>query len=350
MNRKRITVFITFFLLAAALIIYPLDTYISKPGGAYELSPLVEVEGGDSNDGGSFSLMTISVAKATPLTYGLATLSSFQKILPAERVRRSGEDDAQYKIRQKRLMSSSQYNAIKVAFDRVGIPIQSTFNGIYILHVLEQSAADGKLEVGDFITQVDGERLLESGQFKERIAAKQNGDAVQLTIQRNGKELTRSLTIQAIPNDSAGRVGLGIQFEEDIELRTHPKVTFHTAEIGGPSAGLMFTLQIMNQLKDEDLTKGYKIAGTGEILEDGTVGRIGGADFKVVAAARQEVDIFFVPDDYISEEVRKANPGIRSNYEEAKQAAEQYGTTMEIVPVRTVDDALQFLEAIDPKS
>ncbi|WP_347177868.1 S16 family serine protease [Sporosarcina thermotolerans] len=97
----------------------------------------------------------------------------------------------------------------------------------------------------------------------------------------------------------------------------------HTAEIGGPSAGLMFTLQIMNQLMDEDLTKGYNIAGTGEMLADGTVGRIGGADFKVIAADREGIEIFFAPDDYLSDQVINANPGIKTNYQEAVKMAEK---------------------------
>ena len=88
------------------------------------------------------------------------------------------------------------------------------------------------------------------------------------------------------------------------------EVEFKTSNIGGPSAGLMFTLEIMNQLLDEDLTKGYNIAGTGEMLEDGTVGRIGGADFKVIAASRQDMEIFFAPADDLPDEVRAENPGI----------------------------------------
>ena len=80
---------------------------------------------------------------------------------------------------------------------------------------------------------------------------------------------------------------LVFSFEEDRTLTTDPEVEFITSNIGGPSAGLMFTLEIMNQLVDEDLTKGYNIAGTGEMLEDGTVGRIGGAGFKVIAASRE---------------------------------------------------------------
>src|SRR5699024_9210185 len=136
--------------------------------------------------------------------------------------------------------------------------------------------------------------------------------------------------------DSNGRAGLGIEFEEQIKLETEPKVDIRTEDIGGPSAGLMFTLELMNRLVDVDLTKGYNIAGTGEMLEDGSVGRIGGIDFKVMAADRQDIEIFFAPDDELPDEVKKKNPQLRSNYEEAKETADKIGTKMKVVPVKTI--------------
>jgi len=105
----------------------------------------------------------------------------------------------------------------------------------------------------------------------------------------------------------------------------------------------------MNQLLDEDLTKGKTIAGTGEMLSDGTVGRIGGADFKIMAADRVGVEIFFVPNDYLPDEVREKNPGILTNYEEALKTAEKIGTKMKIVPVITIDDALDYLNDLEDK-
>ena len=152
-----------------------------------------------------------------------------------------------------------------------------------------------------------------------------------------------SVILKEIPGEN-GRAGLGVRFQEDRTLTTDPKVEFNTSNIGGPSAGLLFTLEIMNQLIDGDIAKGYNIAGTGEMLEDGTVGRIGGADFKVIAASRQGVEIFFAPDDDLPEEVLARNPGLKTNYEEAVEMAEKIGTKMKIVPVKTIDDALEYLD------
>ncbi|MCG7334162.1 PDZ domain-containing protein [Sporosarcina sp. ACRSM] len=348
MKKKRFGIIGVLLVIAAILFVYPLDTYISKPGGAYDLAPLVEVVGGDEDDQGKFNMMTISVAKATPATYVYARFSDNQKLLPAQNVRREGENDKEYNIRQKKLMSSSQYNAVAVAFEKAGIPVDIQFDGVFVLTVLEGGAADGILEVGDKIREIDGIPLTESSLFFDRITDKKIGDQIEVKVEREGKTYDYTIALKEIPN-SEGRVGLGVSFEEDKKLETDPKVEFLTSNIGGPSAGLMFTLEILNRLVDEDITKGYNIAGTGEMLEDGTVGRIGGADFKVIAASRKGVEIFFAPDDEISEEMRAANPDIQTNYEEAVKSAERIGTKMKIVPVKTVDDALDYLASLEEK-
>lgn len=86
----------------------------------------------------------------------------------------------------------------------------------------------------------------------------------------------------------------------------------------------MLTLEILNQIVDKDITKGYTIAGTGEMNEDGSIGRIGGIEKKVVAANEDGMDIFFAPDDEITEEMRVHNPSIQSNYEAAVKTAKKF--------------------------
>lgn len=349
MNLKRVSaITITFFLLAI-LFFYPLELYISKPGGAYDLAPLVDVVDGDDEDIGTFSLMTISLTKATAATYIFSRFSDKRKILPVENVRRSGENDAEYNVRQKKMMTESQFNAIMIAFEKAGLPVQNDFGGVFVMNVLEDGASAKVLEPGDKIHSLDGIQLKESGAFVDWIAEKEIGDEVKMSLERDGKLKEVSVLLKEIPGGN-GRAGLGIHFQEDRTLTTDPEVIFQTSNIGGPSAGLLFTLEIMNQLIDGDISKGYNIAGTGEMLEDGTVGRIGGADFKVIAATRDGVEIFFAPDDDLPQEVKDKNPGIQTNYEEAVKMAEKLGTKMKIVPVKNIDDALDYLQALEPKT
>lgn len=345
---KRIGVAIITFIMLTVLLLYPMDSYVSQPGGAYDLTPLVEVEGKEKEDNGSFSLMTISLSKTTPMTYAFSKFSSQRKLLPARSVRREGEDEEEYNLRQKRLMASSQFNAITVAFKKAELPVTIELNGVVVMQVLKNGASSTLLKTGDIIREIDGVFLTNSGDFVSLIAEKELGDQVHLLVERDKEEKEVTVTLKEIPGGE-GRIGLGVQFEEDKAVKTNPEVTIQTSNIGGPSAGLMFTLEILSRLIDQDLTKGYAIAGTGEMLEDGTVGRIGGADFKVIAAAKEGMEIFFIPDDDIPEEVKKLNPGIQTNYEEARQVAEKIGTPMKIVPVKTIDDALNYLAQLEEK-
>jgi len=335
-------------IILAALFIYPLDSYISQPGGAYDLAPLVEVEGGDTDDTGTFSLMTISLSKATVVSYLLSKVTTTRKLLPAENVRKPDENDKEYSVRQLKMMTDSQFNAISVAFEKAGLPIDEKFDGIFVVNVLKDGAAEGLLEAGDIIRSVNGVSLEKSGDFFELIADKKAGDKIDMSLEREEKSSEVAITLKEIP-DSDGQIGLGVRFQEDRTLTTDPEVEINTADIGGPSAGLMFTLEIMNQLLDVDITKGYNIAGTGEMLEDGTVGRIGGADFKIIAADRDDMEIFFAPDDDLPEEVLAKNPHLETNYEEAVRMAKKIGTKMKIVPVKNIDDALEYLEKLEPK-
>jgi PDZ domain-containing protein len=325
-----------------------MDSYISKPGGAYELSPFVQVEGGDKNDKGKMSLLTIALAKATPLKYAYAKIADNRKIYKANQIRNPEEDEKAYNIRQLKLMSDSQFNAITVAYDRAKKPFTIINNGIFIFNVVKDSAADGILEPGDKIMEMDSLSNLTEEKLKTYLSEKGEGDIVHLTVERNGTTLQKEVKLKAIPG-VLERPSIGISYTEDKKVETTPVVHMNSEDIGGPSAGLMFTLEILNQLLPEDISKGYNIAGTGEMKPDGTVGRIGGIDLKVIAADRKGIEIMFAPDDEIDPAILANNPGLKSNYEEALESAKKIGTKMKIVPVKTVDDALAYLDQLKPK-
>ena len=338
-------------ILAGFLALYPLDLYVMKPGHAYNVSEYVTVQNGDEDEEGSFSLMTVSMAKATPLTYVYAKFKDYYELLSMNQVRQEEEDDEEYNVRQLKLMTDSQFNALYVAFSRAGLDYQVTFKGVYVLNIITGGAADGLLKAGDEIMEIEGERIESQQMLSERIQKLQEEGQkeIELVINRDDELLTKKIALKEIPG-SEGRIGLGIVFTESKSIKTDPKVNIQTESIGGPSAGLMFTLEVMNQLLDENLTKGYMIAGTGEMLEDGTVGRIGGIEKKVVAADKAGMEIFFAPDDEVTEEIRNEYPDYVSNYEAAEKTAKEIGTTMKIVPVKTIDDALEYLEQLEPKS
>lgn len=321
-----------------------------KPGSAYDVSEFVTVEDGDKNHEGTMSLMTVAMAPATPLTYAIAHFKEFEEIYKEEDVLQEEEDEEEYNVRQLELMSDSQFNALYVAFGKAGKPYTVEYHGVTVLNVLKDGAADGELEPGDHIVEIDGAMIKKADELTNALSAKKENDQVELVIERNDELLDRTLTLKPIPGAGKEKVGIGITYSESKLIKTEPHVNVNAENIGGPSAGLMFTLEILNQLLDEDLTKGYSVAGTGEMNEDGTVGRIGGIEKKVVAADDDEVEIFFAPDDEITETMRQVNPTIQSNYDVAVETANTINTDMKIVPVKTIDDALEYLEQLEPKN
>ncbi|WP_391120771.1 SepM family pheromone-processing serine protease [Psychrobacillus sp. L3] len=348
MFNKKPIIFVLILAIVASLAFYPMESYISKPGGAYELSPFVQVEGGDKNDKGMMSLLTISLSKATPLTYLYAKVADNRKIYKAEQIRNPDEGEKEYNIRQLKLMSDSQFNAISVAYNRANKPYHIINNGIFIFNVLKNSAADGILEPGDKIIGLDNITDITEEKLKTYLNGKGEGDQIQLTVERNKEALKKEVTLKTVPG-VLDKPGIGVSYTEDKKVETTPAVHMNSEDIGGPSAGLMFTLEILNQLLPEDISKGYNIAGTGEMKPDGTIGRIGGIDLKVIAADRKGIEIMFAPDDEIDPAILANNPGLTSNYEEALKSAKKIGTKMKIVPVKTVDDALAYLEKLEPK-
>lgn len=347
-NKAKIAMGIVIILLFAVSF-YQLDYYITKPGGTYDVSEFLAIQNGDEDDRGAFFMTTVAMGRATPLTYAMANFMDYYDIVKVTDVRQEEEDDEEYNIRQLKYMTDSQFNAIYVAFNRAKLDYQVTYKGLYVLNVLADGAADGRLKPGDEIVEADGQRIDSLATFQNIITPKTKGDQISLVVKRKDELIDEALTIQEIPG-AKGRHGIGITYSESKSIKTDPKVSVKTEEIGGPSAGLMFTLELLNQLVDEDITKGYEIAGTGEMYEDGTVGRIGGIEKKVASANKKGVDIFFAPDDEITEAMLEVNPNIVSNYQVAKKTAQELESTMKIVPVKTVDDALNYLQQIQPKN
>nr|WP_305068585.1 SepM family pheromone-processing serine protease [Lysinibacillus sp. K60] len=347
--KKKISIYAVLIVVICFMMLYRLDAYIMKPGSAYDVSKFVTVDSKEADSEGSLSLMTVAMQQATPFSYLWAKVQKYQKLMDIEQVRNPLEDDEEYNIRQLKLMSDSQFNAKSVAFQRAGLETKVLFNGVFILNVLDGGASDGILKAGDEIVEVDGQRITSQQMLVDLLKPKQLGDKVTIQFIRNEEQHQETITLKEIPNAQEHRAGLGISYTESKSIETNPKVTMKTEDIGGPSAGLMFTLEILDQLLDEDLTKGYAIAGTGEMLIDGTVGRIGGIDYKVIAADRDGMEIFFAPDDEISREMKAKYPELESNYATAVKTAKEIKTKMKIVPVKSVDDAINYLKQLQPK-
>ena len=307
---------------------------------AKELEPIVEVEGG-YDEKGSFMLTTVRMGRANIYSYLMAKISKYQEIYTLDEIRGKNETDKEYNVRQLYLMDSSKWNAIEVAYKKLNIPVDVRYKGVYVLNVVPDMPAEGKILPADRIFKVDGTEFTSSAQFMNYVSQVKAGDSVDLTYERNNVVNEVRVKVAEFKHDeNQGKMGIGIGLVDDKDLIVHPKVTVHSDEIGGPSAGFMFSLEIYNQLTKEDLTKGYNIAGTGTISSDGTVGKIGGIEQKIVAADKAGAEIFFAPNE---------NDEKDSNYHRAIQTAKDIHSNMKIVPINTFDEAIDYLEKLDMK-
>ncbi len=327
-----------------AVAFYSLPYYVTKPGKAYELDSIVSVEDG-YKEKGELMLMTVRMGQANIYSYLLAKIKKYEEIYPIEEIRQPHENDEEYNLRQLQLMSSAKDNAIEVAYTAANKSYQYKYKGSYVLNVLPDMPADGILKPGDRIISIDHNKVEKSADLIEYVQGKEESEEVEISFFRGEENLTEKIDLKAFP-ELENKVGIGITLYDNKEIITDPSITLDTSDIGGPSAGLMFSLEIYNQLTEDDLTKGYSIAGTGTITPDGKVGRIGGIEQKVIAADRADAKIFFAPDDEITREMQQKFPGIESNYSAAVKTAKDIGTDMRIIPVKTFNDALQYLKTL----
>lgn len=324
---------IVVILLGISLFV-PTNYYVTRPGSAIALGPMIDVEDGKKDETGSFMLTTVRMGEANLGWYVYANFSDEADLMQKQLVVSEGENNEDFVKREQAVMDNSQKIAEAVAFRLAGYDVQVENQGVWIMGTIEGFAAKGVLKIGDVITAVDGVQTPQATDLLQQLSGKKAGDQVEITYTRDGQEAKTVLTLKPLPNSQ--NVGIGVRPDNKQSIVIPKKVTIASQGIGGPSAGLMMALEIYDQLNtDLDLTKGYKIAGTGTIALDGAVGKIGGISHKIMAADKAGAEFFFAPED-------EADPN--SNYKEAVQTAERIGTSMQVVPVKNIDDALAFLQ------
>lgn len=246
-----------------------------------------------------------------------------------ERLFPPGEDVEQVAERNAALMESSQLDATIAALRQLGYAFDTDFDGARVEEIQPPSAVDaGQLEEGDVIVAVDGQAVTTNSEVVAAVETERPGDEVTLTVRRDGAERTETLTVIASPDDpDAPRLGILLSSYLELPVDVH----IDAGVIGGPSAGLMFSLGVIELLGPEDLTGGRVIAGTGTIDRDGTIGAIGGIRQKVLGATLRGGEsraptVFLVP---------------AGNLAEASDAVVDRDITL--VPVATLEEALAAL-------
>ncbi|MDN6162453.1 MAG: PDZ domain-containing protein, partial [Atopostipes sp.] len=306
-----------FFLTILFLFFFPLPLYLEVPGTVFSLNDMVEVDKKYGDSTLDLYMTTVGIKQVTPIKI-LGKFLPYQDLVSESELVGNFDDVDSYNTIQKYYMNHSINNAIRVAFDTADRDYQLEYKGVYVLQVLEESDFFDKLKVGDIVESIDNKKFENSEEFIEYIKGKKTGEELHLKVTRDKEKLIFSGELVEL---ESGENGIGIALTDNSSIETDPRVEIHSKKIGGPSAGLMFSLEIYEQLMEESLQGDYKIAGTGTMSPDGKVGRVGGVEKKVVAADKEKVDYFFVPNDEISDEFREINPEIKSNYDAAVKTA-----------------------------
>lgn len=316
----------------------PIPYYIEMPGGAYDIRSVLNVDGQTDEEDGSYNFVAITVRQATPIQVLAAWLTPYTEVSSAEATTGGVSNEDYWRISQF-YMETSQNSAISEALTLAGEEVELNYLGVYVLSLTEDSTFKDVLNLADTVTGVNGETFSSSKDLIDYVGALKIGDDVTVQYTTSGQKKSASGKIIKLEN---GKNGIGIGLVDHTEIETDHSINFSTDGVGGPSAGLMFTLSIYDQLIDEDLRKGRVIAGTGTIEKGGAVGDIGGAGLKVVSAHKAGAEIFFVPNNPIEKEMKKYYPK-GNNYQEALAVAKELKTDMKIVPVTNVKDAVDYL-------
>lgn len=319
-------------LLVATIGVLPVPYAISGPGptldtlGETDGHPLIEIHGAPVYESsGELLLTTAAIAGGPgfPVTLVRAMrgwVDGTRAVTPVEQHFPPSSSRDETTERNQAEMITSQEVATVVALEELGYQVPTTLN---VSGVVEGSGADGVVRAGDVVVSLDGKAVSSFADLARRMAAIEPGTTVAVGVQRGGAPLDL-----AIPTTDDGQGGalLGVLIDPEFELPID--VSIRIDEIGGASAGTMFTLGIIDKLTEEDEANGAVIAGTGTMELTGQVGRIGAIRQKLVGAAHAGAAWFLAPVSNCDEVVGHVPDGLR------------------VVAVSTITDARAAVEAI----
>jgi len=327
-----------FYLLTIATLLAPIPFVFFKPGVpdnvAGKIISIKDMKTYPIN--GKLFITSILVTNPDSPVFGAETIvnwaigphvvlpreSVYPSITPAKKIERDSQGE----------MESSQATATAAALRYLGYEFKELF---YISDIRDYSDALKKLEVGDFITEIEGKKINEIEEIRSSYAGKKIGDPLQITVEREDKSgnistittevrLVENLDVPSETGEKKPAIGILVgttaRFPVDVE--------FNLPGVGGPSAGLIFSLGIIEKLTEEDLVRGRKIAGTGSITASGKVGGIGGIEEKMVGASRAGATIFLAPKENCPDIVHVPRG-------------------LKVIPVSTLTEAIAALRAPD---
>ena len=318
-------------LLAITAVVFSFwrtDDVAVRPGSVENVPSRVAVSGAEVYPPQSeVALVTVLVSQRLNIWQRIGAEFESGVDVEPERTFTGGGTRSELRRLNELRMETSQHTAVVVALEHLGYEIPRQASGVIVAETMTGTSAARVLERGDVIVGIDGTPVSDLSDLSGALASRRAGQTVTLDVERADTDSVESVEVELIASsDDPDRALVGVGARERTDIGELPvEVSIDSGKIGGPSAGLALTLGIIDLLTPGELTGGLKVAATGTIAFDGTVGAIGEVDQKAIAADRAGVDVLLVP---------AANLG---------EALDHAGDAMRVVGVASLQEALDAL-------
>jgi len=315
-------------------LVFRLPYYVMSPGSSRPTESLISVSGAQTYvNGGEVDFLTVSLRQATPFEALAAWVNPDLDLASKEDILGKQSPDQNREL-SLRMMSESKDAAQYQALTRLGYPVESNGTGAVVASVVESGPSANLLVPGDVIVRANGQQISFSQQLVNVISANPPGATITLAVEPFDSKVEGALPPREVQVVLGAREGdatkgfLGVStFTRDLSFTFPVEVSIDSGRVGGPSAGLAFTLGILDVMTPDSLTGGLKVSVTGTIALDGSVGPIGGIHQKVMASRRAGVDLMLVPASEIDE-------------------ARTYAGDLRVEPVESLTQALEVLTTV----
>ncbi len=325
---------VLFVLIVSAIFWYVPSGYVlTSPGSAVAVSPMITVEGEEvgAHRTGESMLITVYTREANLAVALYGMVHPRAELRPRTIYVEDDQDFEEYLQLSREMMRESQQIAVYTAMREAGLEVNVTGDGAEVASVRSDSPARDKIHPGDVILRAAGEVIQVTDDLLDVVGRYQAGDELELELERDGEMHQVRVSLMSSPDDpERSMIGIGV-LTRDVQFEFPVDVQINAGAIGGPSAGLAFVLTLVDHLRPEWELLQRDIATTGSVNTRGEVGSVGGVGMKAWTASRAGAEVLLVP---------------RENYQDALAP----GTDIEVVPVDTVEEAIDFLREFSASS
>ncbi len=323
----RVAVAVVLLVVVSYFLNWPTNYLILRPGQALDVGPMISVDGQEGEPEGLL-MTTVMTHQARLWLAVIGAVHPGIDMFHISNILRPGQTIEEYYLQNQWLMRDSQALAINLAFEKLGYDVHIVGDGAIVSYVLPDAPAHETLEVGDVITHINEVGVNTGDDLLTYLQDLSAGEMVSLRFVREEEVQEVDLKTGEHPEEKT-RAYIGITvLTAAPEVIGPSRVAIDAGEVGGPSAGLMFTLEVMARHDDELLPRQVIIAGTGILDREAGINPVGGIRQKVQAAEKAGADVFLVP---------------AANFREADKVA----TSVRIISVQTVDEAIEVVSTLD---